>query len=321
MYAGSLLSVFATTVLPVLCMVGIGYVLGRVKGLDPGPLNTVVLYVLLPALIFHSLVTTAISGRTALELFTAILVFSLGMLAIAELAGRSLGRSEPELGAIVLAGTFPNVGNFGIPVAEFAFGQTGRSTAALFVVGQNVLLYTVGIYVAARSSAGPWVGSIRRIFELPMLYVVVLGLGVNALGVAPPSDGPAMQTLKLLGDASIPLFLFVLGIELSNAETGRTITSAVPALGLKILVAPLVGVLVALAVGFDNPTVGRAFVLGTAGPVAVTPLVLLVEYSGGTTIDGVTAPEYLGTVIFVTLLASIPLVTVLVTLLRAGAIV
>lgn len=321
MVLGSLASVFASTVLPVLFMAAIGYVLGRTKDLDPDPLNTVVLYVLLPALIFHSLVTTEIGGRTALKLVAAVGVFSLSMVALAEGVGRALQRPEPELSALVLASAFPNVGNFGIPVSEFAFGRVGRGTAVLFVVAQTVLMYTLGVYVAARSSAATGLRSVRRVFELPLVYVVVLALGVNALGVAPPADGSAMRTVELLGNASIPLFLFVLGIQLSNVDPGRALRRTAPAVALKLLVAPVVGVLVVLAVGFDQPLVARTFVLESAAPVAITPLVLLIEFGDDASPTGVSGPEYMGTVIFVTILASVPLVTVLIALLEAGVVV
>ena len=154
--------------------------------------------------------TTGFDSRAAALLFSAIALFTGVMHVLAEVVGRLLQWPELELSALVLASTFPNVGNFGIPVSEFAFGQTGQSTAAMFVVGQNVLLYTVGIFIASRACAAKATQSIKRVLGLLLLYVVLLALAVNALGIAPPADESAMQTVKLLGDASITIFLFAL---------------------------------------------------------------------------------------------------------------
>ncbi|MFW5935073.1 MAG: AEC family transporter, partial [Halolamina sp.] len=54
----SLLSIFASAILPIVLIAAVGVVLGRVKDVEPGPLNTAVVYVLAPALVLHSLMAT-----------------------------------------------------------------------------------------------------------------------------------------------------------------------------------------------------------------------------------------------------------------------
>lgn len=316
---GSLASVFTSTVAPVLSIAAVGYVLGRVRDVDVEPLNTVTLYVLLPALILHSLVTSPLGGGTALWLFVGIAAFTFVMLGLAAAVGRALGESGASLGALMLASAFPNVGNFGIPVSEFAFGEVGRSVAVLFVVGQQVLLYTVGVYVASRATGAGSRNAVERVFRLPLVYVVAFALGANALGVVPSPESTAMETLRLVGEASIPLFLLVLGVQLARASPRAALGRTAPAVGCKLLVAPLVATVIAMAIGFDSPDVARTFVLEAAAPVAITPLAVLIEFSADEPADGdISAPAYMGTVIFVTTLASVPVVTGLVAALRVG---
>jgi len=313
----SVVDVFVGTLLPVLTIVAAGYLLGQFRDVEVGPLNTVTLYVLLPALVLHSLVTTPLSGGAALRLFGAIAAFTLAMLLLAYGVGRALGVTGTALNALVLAAAFPNTGNFGIPVSEFAFGETGRTTAVIFVAAQQVILYTLGVYVASsgRYSAR---GALRQVVRLPLLYVVALALLANAAGVAPPTGGTVMETLALVGNASIPVFLIVLGLELAAADTASAARQTAPAVALKLLVAPAVGLAVALAAGFEDPLVARTFALETAAPAAITPLALLVEFAPEE--EGVSGPAYMSTTVLLTTLGSVPVVTVLIAALRGGAI-
>lgn len=320
MVVESLGSVFVETVAPVLAIAGAGYALGTLRDVDVEPLNAVTLYVLLPALVFHSLTTGSLGGATAGRLVAGFVAFTLAMLAIAAAVGRAIGESGGTFGALVVASAFPNAGNFGIPVAEFAFGQVGRSAAVLFVVVQNVLLYTLGTYLVTRETAGERGGALRRIARFPLLYVVALALAVAALGLAPPADGAAMETIETVGNASIPLFLLILGLQLADTDGTAALRRASPALALKLGAAPLVGVAVAVALGIGG-TAARAFVLLCAGPAAVSSLVLLVEFGGDEAAGPVSGPEYAGTVVFASLLAAVPLVTVLVYALQAGFVV
>ena len=315
----SLLSVFTSAILPIIAIAGAGAVVGRARDVEPGALNTVAVYVLAPALAFHSLATTTLDSGTLLRVVAAVVVYHVAMIGVAEAVGRALGESEALLSALVLVSAFPNSGNYGLPVSEFVFGQTGRSTAVLFMTTQGVLIYSVGAYVASRSAGDSGLRGVRRVFELPLVYAVTAAILLRWAGAVPPADSPAMTTLNLLGTSAIPVMLLILGIQLARTNYGETIRSVGAATVLKMAVSPLVGVGVALLVGFANPTVGRVFVLETAMPAAVTPLILVMEFGGGS-VEGVDVAEYVSTAVLVTTLVSVPVVTLVVTLLESGVL-
>lgn len=323
---GSLLAIFGTAILPIVAIAAVGFVLGRRKDVDPGPLNTITLYVLVPALVFHTLVRTPMSGQTVLTVSVGVIAFTGLMIAVAEGTGRLANRTEPLLGAFVLTAAFANSGNFGIPLSEFAFGALGRSTAVLYAAVQGVLLYTAGTYIAARGSGGALAG-MRRATRIPLVYAVLLALGVRWLGVAPPAGTTAMSTLKLVGDSSIPVMLLILGIQLSETNYAAAARGVLVPNALKLLVAPVIGIVVALVLGsatsvlgFENATVARVFVLECAGPSAVTPIILLGEFSEPA--DGpLSGPEFASTAVLTSTLLSIPLLTVLIALLQAGIVI
>jgi predicted permease len=315
----SLLSVFATAILPIVAIAAVGFVLGRVREIDVEPLNTVTVYVLVPALVFHSLTTTTVGGATLVKVLVGVVVFILLMAGIAEGVGRALGEEEPIQSALVLVSAFSNSGNYGIPLSEFAFGSTGRATAVLYLVGQSVVIYTVGVYLASRAGGARGFGAVGKVFKLPLVYAVVLALLVRAFGLVPPADGAAMTTVKLVGDASIPLMLILVGVQLSNANYGAALSRVGSANVLKLLVAPVVGLAVAVALDFENTTVARVFVLECATPAAITSLILLIEF-GGERSEGVSGPEYVSAAVLTTTLVSVPVLTLLIVALETDLV-
>jgi predicted permease len=304
--AVSLLSIFGTAILPIVTIAAAGFVLGRLRDVDADPLNTVTVYVLAPALVFHSLATTDLAGETLLGIGLGVVLFTAVMTLLAEGLGRTLGETEPLLGAFVLVSVFANAGNYGIPVSEFAFGSVGRSTAVVYLVAQSVAMYTLGVYISARGGDSDWREGVRAVFAIPLIYAVA-----------------AMEAVKLVGDSAIPVMLLILGIELAGTNYGAAVVRVSPAVALKMLVAPVVGVGVVVLVGalVDlNQTVARVFVLECAMPAAVTPLILTGEFAGEA-VDDLDPMAYASTTILVSTLLSIPMLTALIALLEAGMIV
>jgi predicted permease len=316
----SLLSVFATAILPIVTIAAVGFVLGRVREIDVGPLNTVTVYVLVPALVFHSLTTTPVGGATLVKVLVGVVVFILVMVGLAEGVGRALGEDEPIQSAFVLVSAFSNCGNYGIPLSAFAFGATGRATAVLYLVAQSVVIYTVGVYLASRAGGARGLGALTKVFRLPLVYAVVFAFVVRALGLVPPADGATMTTIQLVGDASIPLMLILVGIQLANANYGAALSRVGPANVLKLLVAPVVGLAIAVALDFANTTVARVFVLECATPAAITSLILLIELGGERPVEGVSGPEYVSAAVLTTTLVSVPVLTLLITALKTGVV-
>ncbi|MEF8979094.1 MAG: AEC family transporter [Haloarculaceae archaeon] len=319
----SLLSIFGTAILPIVTIAAAGFVLGRLRDVDADPLNTVTVYVLAPALVFHSLATTDLAGETLLGIGLGVVLFTAVMTLLAEGLGRTLGETEPLLGAFVLVSVFANAGNYGIPVSEFAFGSVGRSTAVVYLVAQSVAMYTLGVYISARGSGSDWREGVRAVFAIPLIYAVAAAFAARWLGILPPADSAAMEAVKLVGDSAIPVMLLILGIELAGTNYGAAAVRVSPAVALKMLVAPVVGVGVVVLVGalVDlNQTVARVFVLECAMPAAVTPLILTGEFAGEA-VDDLDPMAYASTTILVSTLLSIPMLTALIALLEAGIIV
>ena len=305
---------FTSAILPIVAIAAVGYLIGRRTELSVEPLNTVALTFFLPALVFHGLATTDLSGGTVVKLVGGVLVYVFVLMGIAYVGGRALGVSEALLPAIALSSAFPNSGFVGIPLVGFVFGDLGRTTATLYLTTQSVVLYTFGVYVV--SDEGAALEAVREVFRLPLVYAVVAAGVLRALGLVPPADGTFMTTVDSVGSASIPLMLTVVGIQLAEVELGAIRRTLFPT-GLKLVVAPVVGAAIALLVGFSDPRISNIFLIECATPAAVTPLALIIAY-GETPEEGLSAAEYTSTVIFVTTILSVVVLTGLVVAVRSG---
>ncbi|HSH82628.1 MAG TPA: AEC family transporter [Herpetosiphonaceae bacterium] len=120
-----LLQVFGEVVLPIVVIVGVGYLLEGAFPLDPRTLNRVSLYGLSPCLLFVTLLRTEISGGDALRLSLLMLLVVICMCVCAYLVARSMKLSSTERSGFMLASTFMNSGNYGLPATRFAFGDAG----------------------------------------------------------------------------------------------------------------------------------------------------------------------------------------------------
>jgi hypothetical protein len=113
--------------------------------------------------------------------------------------------------------------------------------------------------------------------------------------------------------------LLILGIQLAETDYGATLGQVGTATVLKMGVAPVVAAGVALGIGFADPTVGRVFVLESAMPAAITPLILLVEFGEGE-VGGVPVESFVSTAVLVTTVVSIPVLTGVIALLESGVL-
>lgn len=315
----SFTSALTTAVLPVLSIAVVGFTLGRYADFDVEALSLVTIYVLAPALVFYSMATTTLGGGEILTLVAGVGIVTVGMAGFGEGAAWLSGTTGSTRNGLVLSSTFSNCGNFGIPLCAFAFGAVGRNTAVLYLVAQNVFMYTLGVYLAARGGDTSNLDGVKEIFRLPLVYALVLAVLMRELHLLPATDTTVMATIELTGNAAIPLMLLLVGIQLARTEHGATFRRMALPNALRFGVAPVFAIGIALVLGFQDATVARVFVLESATPVAITPLILALEYEAG---DGViTSSEYLSTAIFTSTLLAIPFVALLITVLQSGVVI
>lgn len=197
-----------------------------------------------------------------------------------------------------------NVGNFGLPVLQFAFGRDALAYGSVFFLTFSAMTYTIGAYIAAgahgTSGAAFW-----RVLKMPALYGVVLALLVIATGVTVPL--PAMRPVALLSDAALPLMILVLGMQLERAVwPGRPLATVCTVL-VSLVVAPLVAIGLASLLDVSGPA-RQAAVTMSAMPAAVANTILALEFD----LD----PNFVTSTVFLSTMVSPLTLTPLIAYLR-----
>ena len=193
--------VLLQVVLPLLVLIGLGFLLGRLRGSDPHPLSDVTLYILLPILLFTSLVRHLPSGLQSLQLFAWY--FGLGFLLwlAVSLIAYLAAWERTTRSAVLLGLTGFNMASYGLPVALFALGEPSLSLIMILVVAGNVFMGTFGVYIAASGQQTPG-HAFASVFKMPLIHAVWLALLVHALDLTLPPH--LLSLADMVGRAAPP---------------------------------------------------------------------------------------------------------------------
>jgi len=182
----------------------------------------------------------------------------------------------------------------GLPLALFAFGQTGLEYAVVVFAVMAILSFTIGIWIVAGA------GSFGRVLKEPLVAATLLG----ALFLWQGWETPLFltNTLELIGQMAIPIMLITLGVAVARLEIKRV--------GLAVLLAIIkvvlcVGAAYAASIYFAlDPVAAAVLIVQVATPVAVTSYMLAEKY-------GADAQPVAGLVVVSTLLSVITLPLIL----------
>ncbi len=181
--------------------------------------------------------------------------------------GRGLRRETRA--AILLAGTFGNVLFMGYPTLTFLYGDIGGSYAAFAdVLASTPLVWTFGVWIATRlgheggHEGGKRDSLFHTVLALPPIWGFVLGFAVNLSGI---EVAPLIKAAKFMGQATIPIMLFSLGLSIPWGDLKPT-RPVLAAVAVKLLIAPLLIYALARASFGDLRNAQAGAILETAMP-------------------------------------------------------
>ncbi len=247
------MGVLLNVVLPVFLVAGIAALLEPRLGIDVQSISRSSFYLFSPALIFTSLVTSDVSGAEFGRIGVALVLVTLILWGVGELAANLLRLEGPTRGGFLITMLLMNAGNFGLPVTLFAFGAAGLARASLYLTVSSTLTSSVGVYLAARGRTSAR-SALLRVAKVPLVYAGVLGLLFNLLHITLPE--PLLRALRLLGEGSVPALLVVLGMQLSRTFRGQLQLVNLPALATvtagRLLLAPALGFVISGLLGLSG---------------------------------------------------------------------
>lgn len=300
----ALLAIFWEVILPVFIIIALGYLLERRLSLDVQPISRVIFYALAPCLVFSSTATSTVSGTDLWKIAAFVLLTTLAMGLLAWTVARVLRFNRAMESAFLLSTLFVNAGNYGLPVNLFAFGRAGQERAAIFFTVSALLTSSVGVYLASRGQAGSS-EALRNVFKVPIVYGALAGFAVNLAAITVP--GPVVKAVNLVGGASVPLMLLLVGAQLAKTSLAGELRVIGLATLMRLVVAPAVAFVLAAWLGLMGVT-RQACITEASMPTAVTTIILAIEFEA--------EPQFVAGVVFVSTLASIATLTVLLALIR-----
>ncbi|MEW5788669.1 MAG: AEC family transporter [Pseudomonadota bacterium] len=245
MSAAFLLQLLLQVWLPIALLVAAGGLWVRFRPQFPAEtlrinLNRLVVDVFAPPLLFALSAQAEISREllTVPMLTIAGIAVSFGLLyPLLYLSPLGRGLSRETRAAVLLAGCFGNVLFMGYPTLTFLYGDIGGSYAAFAdVLASTPLVWTLGVWIATRlgHEGGHGHSLLRTMLTLPPIWGFVLGFAVNLSGL--PVD-PLVKAAKFMGQATIPIMLFTLGLSIPWKDL-RPTRPVLAAVTVKLLVAP-----------------------------------------------------------------------------------
>lgn len=295
-----LFSIFLNILLPVFALVVTGYVAGPRLQLDARTLTKFAYYVLVPSFIFNVFKDAVIPAGLAVRMALFMTLATLGVVVIAFVVARLMGRTGQMVAAYVLVGAFGNVGNFGLPIIQFKLGDEALVAASVFFLVGSTAGFIIGV-MAATWHQGSGLNAVWAAFKTPGIIAVFPAFAVNFLDLPVPLF--VDRAVGLLAGALIPTMLVTLGIQLSGMGKLRVGRDEIVGGTLRLVAGPALAFSLAPFFGLTGIERG-AGILQMSMPVAVLASLIALEHN--------LMPDFVTrTVLFSTVASSVTLTVVL----------
>lgn len=252
-----------SSLLPVVLLIGIGFVAGRLKlirGEAVRDLSNLVFLVLVQALLFRTMATADLARLDLRSVALYYVVAALMFFALLLLRGLN-SRSA----VLALAAIFSNTLMIGVPLVQLAYGQAGLVHLFTLISMHALILLTLATVVlellvareqaAAGSAPRRHIGltvaqAVKNAVLHPVPLPIIAGLlwALTGWGLHPVVERP----LKLLGDAFGPVALLLVGVTLARTAIGPHFKGALVISALKTVVHPALMATAGWAMGLSG---------------------------------------------------------------------
>ncbi|ACK53559.1 MULTISPECIES: AEC family transporter [Thauera] len=192
---------------PLFAITALGYFVGRRMKPDLSHANKLNMDVFVPALVFGALVGKDFRLGEYLPLLFATVVIIVGSGVAGWLVARAAGIATKTLVPPMM---FNNCGNLGLPLAVLAFGESALAPAVVMFVVSNVIHFSYGAWLLDHHT------KLTTVWRSPSILATIAGLAVGFLGIE--VWPPLLMSIEMVGDISIPLMLFALGVRLADSR-------------------------------------------------------------------------------------------------------
>jgi len=192
---------------PIFGIVAAGYFYGRKHKPEMAVANRLNMDVFVPALVFAAMAGKSfdLAAFAPLALGGLLVIATCGLLAwpVSRLVGVAPKTLVPPM-------LFNNSGNIGLPLAVLAWGEAALPAAVILFMVENTLHFTFGAHLLDPHAR------LLTLWRVPVVFAAIAGLTVALLKI--PVWEPALIAIKMLGDVSVPLLLFSLGVRMTDVS-------------------------------------------------------------------------------------------------------
>lgn len=266
-----MINTLATLFLPIF----IGYVLVKLKYLNKSisrDLKLFVVRVAVPCRIFISMIDLKLDTmKQILPLTLSFILLTALIIFFSFLIIRV--KDKKIKAAFIIAIAFGNYGYMGWAVLDGAMGSEGLSRGIFFTTLWWPVIY-LGTYIIGKVIKLEGKLDIRS-YRMNMIIpssVLILGVIFNLLKI--PIYSPILNTLTSLGDMTVTLILFSVGLTISFSNSYKNLRISL----IPVILRPVIGLLTAYIViniiGLSDPISRDTVLLESTMPVAVMSVIL-----------------------------------------------
>ena len=242
---------------PIFGIVAAGYFYARRHNPEMAVANRLNIDVFVPALVFAAMAGKSfdLAAFAPLALGGFLLLATCGLLAwpLARLIGVHPKTLVPPM-------MFNNSGNIGLPLALLAWGEEALPAAVMLFMVENTLHFSLGARLLDPTAR------LLTLWRVPVVLAALAGLAVAVLKV--PIWQPLLIAVRMLGDVSVPLLLFSLGVRMTDVSFGEWKLATGSA-----LLRPLAGMLIAAGIiellGLQGREAAMLLVFGALPPAVL----------------------------------------------------
>ena len=176
---------------------------------DGDILLKIIFYFTLPSLIIFSIPKIKLSGEMIFLPFTAIWIVLITFF-VSFFISKKLNLKNKSLGTFLVGSMIMEI-SFTLPFVLVAYGQEGLARIILFDVGNTIMTFSFVYFIACKYGKNNNSKIlIKKIILSPPLLASVFAIILNMTNFQLPAI--ADSTTKLIGNLTIPLMMFSLGI-------------------------------------------------------------------------------------------------------------
>ena len=283
----------ANTVIPIFLIILLGWLLRSRRFVTPeilGPLNRLVYYLAIPAMIFRALANASFSAFFNPGLLAATLGPILIVFLTALLTGLLFRVKRELMGTFVQSSFHGNLGYIGFAVCYYLLGEDGLTRASIlagFMMCLQNLLAVLVLQIfsgAGDVSRTPWF-FMRKILGNPVILSAVAGILFSVLKI--PMGATLNRSLEILSNMALPLALLVIGSSISLDLVRSNIHVSFLAGFYKLLLLPAIGLAACWLLGVSQEQLVPGVIL-LACPTATITYIMAGEMKGSTSLASAT---------------------------------